>query len=193
VLAQAGLLDGKRAKTHWLYAQELAGRFPAVTLQPDVLFVDDGHVVTSAGLAAGIDLCLHLIRVDQGAAVANTVARLAIVAPVRPGGQAQFISAPMPPDTGVSLADTRAWALTKLHEPLTLADLAAHAHISARTLTRRFRVETGVSPMQWVTLQRIERARELLETTDLAMPAIAELSGLGSATPCANIFCAAPR
>jgi transcriptional regulator GlxA family with amidase domain len=124
---------------------------------------------------------LHLIRVDHGAAVANTVARLAIVAPVRPGGQAQFISAPPPPDTGVSLADTRAWALTKVHEPLTLADLAAQAHISTRTLTRRFRVETGVSAMQWLTLQRVERARELLETTDLAMPAIAELSGLGSA------------
>ncbi|ABW12279.1 transcriptional regulator, AraC family [Parafrankia sp. EAN1pec] len=180
VLAQAGLLDGRHATTHWQYATELAERFPGVTLQPDVLFVEDGGVVTSAGLAAGIDLCLHLIRTDYGASVANTVARLAIVAPVRPGGQAQFITSPMPTKSGTSLSDTRVWALSRLHEPLTLTDLAAHAHTSIRTLTRRFRAETGLSPLQWLLQQRVERARELLESTDLPMGQVAYRSGIGT-------------
>lgn len=181
VLAQAGLLDGRPATTYWLYSQEMRERFPAVDLQPDVLFVDDGQFLTSAGLAAGLDLCLHLIRRDYGAAVANTVARLAVVAPTRPGGQAQFIETPLPPENGSSLAATREWAAQRLDEPLTLRELAAHAHTSTRTLTRHFRAETGLSPLQWLLHQRVDRARELLEVTDLPMDEVARRSGLGTA------------
>ncbi|HEY0812566.1 MAG TPA: helix-turn-helix domain-containing protein [Pseudonocardia sp.] len=179
VLAQAGLLDGRRVTTHWRYSAELADRFPAAVVQPDVLFVEDG-VVTSAGLAAGIDMCLHLIRADHGAAVANGVARLAVVAPVRPGGQTQFIDSPLPEPTATSLAQTRAWALERLHETVTLSELARHARLSVRTLTRRFRAETGLSPLQWLLHQRVERARELLEATDLPLVQIARRSGIGS-------------
>ncbi|MGF7237115.1 MAG: GlxA family transcriptional regulator [Frankia sp.] len=180
VLAQAGLLDGRPATTYWQYSQEMRERFPIVDLQPDVLFVDDGLILTSAGLAAGLDLCLHMIRIDYGAVVANAVARLAVVAPVRPGGQAQFIETPLPPENGTSLAGTRAWARDRLDEPLTLAGLAAHAHTSTRTLTRRFREETGLSPLQWLLHQRVDRARELLEATDLPIEQIARRSGLGT-------------
>lgn len=181
VLAQAGLLDHRPATTYWVFSAEMRERFPAVDLQPDVLFVDDGQVLTSAGLAAGLDLCIHIVRRDHGAAVANTVARLAVVAPLRPGGQAQFIETPLPPETGVSLADTRAWALTRLQDALSLRDLAVHAHMSTRTLTRRFRAETGSSPLQWLLHQRVDRARELLEVTDLAVEEVARRSGLGTA------------
>ncbi|WP_307817662.1 GlxA family transcriptional regulator [Nocardia acididurans] len=181
VLAQAGLLDGRPATTYWLYSDEMRHRFPAVRLQPDVLFVDDGDILTSAGVAAGLDLCLHLIRRDYGAAVANTVGRLGVIAPTRPGGQAQFLETPLPPESGTSLADTRAWALARLDEPLTLRELAAHAHMSTRTLTRRFRAETGASPLQWLLHQRVDRARELLEVTDLPMDDVARRSGLGTA------------
>ncbi|NUP50149.1 MAG: helix-turn-helix domain-containing protein [Catenulispora sp.] len=180
VLAQAGLLNGRRATTHWLHAAELGERFPSVTPQPDVLFVHDDNVVTSAGMAAGIDMCLHLIRLDHGAVTANAVARLAVVAPVRPGGQAQFIESPLPAEQGTALAETRAWALSRLGEPLTLTDLAAHAGVSIRTLTRRFRAETGQSPLQWLLHQRVDRARELLEVTDLPLTRVAHLSGIGS-------------
>jgi transcriptional regulator GlxA family with amidase domain len=181
VLAQAGLLDGRPATTYWLFSQEMRDRFPAVELQPDVLFVDDGQVLTSAGLAAGLDLCLHMIRLDYGAVAANAVARLAVVAPVRPGGQAQFIEAPLPPEGGTSLATTREWALERIGEPLTLAGLASHAGMSTRTLTRRFREETGLSPLQWLLHQRVDRARELLEATDLSIEQVAWRSGLGTA------------
>ncbi|REE97646.1 GlxA family transcriptional regulator [Thermomonospora umbrina] len=181
VLAQAGLLDGRRATTFWVQSGALASRFPAVDVQPDVLFVEDGRILTSAGAAAGIDLCLHLIRTDQGSAVANTAARLTVVAPVRYGGQAQFVEAPLPRESGTSLAATRAWALEHLDEPLTLNDLAAQARVSVRTLTRRFQAETGISPLQWLLHQRIERARELLEATDLGMEQVARHSGLGTA------------
>ncbi|GAB4582676.1 GlxA family transcriptional regulator [Nocardia sp. IFM 10818] len=181
VLAQAGLLDGRPATTYWLFSGEMRERFPRVDLQPDVLFVDDGQVLTAAGLAAGLDLCVHLVRRDHGAAVANAVARLAVVAPIRPGGQAQFIETPLPPETGTSLAGTRAWAVARLDRPLTLQDLAAHAHVSTRTLTRRFRAETGSSPLQWLLHQRIDRARELLEITGLPMDEVARRSGLGTA------------
>ncbi|WP_431933626.1 GlxA family transcriptional regulator [Nonomuraea jabiensis] len=181
VLAQAGLLDGRRATTHWGLAGDLAARFPSVDVRPDVLFVEDDGIFTSAGAAAAIDLCLHLIRLDYGAAVANTAARLAVVSPVRPGGQAQFIETPLPPERGTSLAPTRAWALEHLDRPLTLADLARHARISVRTLTRRFHAETGLSPLQWLLHRRVDRARELLETTDLPMDQVAGRSGLGSA------------
>jgi transcriptional regulator GlxA family with amidase domain len=180
VLAQAGLLDGRVATTYWAKTEEFRRRFPAVTLRPDVLFVEDGNVLTSAGLSAGIDLCLHLIRSDYGAAAANAVARLVVAAPTRPGGQAQFIERPLPPETGISLAATRTWALERLDQPLTLAALAGHAATSVRTLTRRFHEETGLSPLQWLLHQRVDRARELLESTDLPMPEIARLSGLNT-------------
>lgn len=181
ILAQAGLLDGRSATTYWVYSEELRHRFPAVDVQPDVLYVEDGRILTSAGLTAGMDLCLHMIRTDYGAAVANTVARLAVFAPVRPGGQGQFIDSPLPPERGTSLAETREWALHRLHEPLTLPDLATHAHTSVRTLTRRFHAETGLSPLQWLLHQRVQRARELLELTTLPMNQVAARSGLGSA------------
>ncbi|MEV0347598.1 helix-turn-helix domain-containing protein [Nonomuraea sp. NPDC050680] len=181
VLAQAGLLDGRRATTHWGLADDLATRFPSIEVRPDVLFVEDGGIFTSAGAAAAIDLCLHLVRLDYGAAVANAAARLAVVSPVRPGGQSQFIETPLPPERGTSLAPTRAWALEHLDRPLTLADLAGHAKTSVRTLTRRFHAETGLSPLQWLLHRRVDRARELLETTELPMDQVAEKSGLGSA------------
>ncbi|MEU3459539.1 helix-turn-helix domain-containing protein [Streptomyces sp. NPDC006733] len=181
VLAQAGLLDGRRATTYWPFSAELAERFPTVDVVGDVLFVDDGPILTSAGLAAGMDLCLHLIRADHGAAVANAVARLAVVSPARHGGQAQRLDAPLPQAGAFSLAETRAWALDRLDQSLTLADLAAHAHTSVRTLSRRFQAETGLTPLQWLLEQRVDRARELLEVTDLPVDRIAEDSGLGSA------------
>lgn len=181
VLAQAGLLDGRSATTYWLYSAELKDRFPSIDVRPDVLYVEDDGIFTSAGLAAGIDLCLHLVRSDYGAAVANVVARLAVVAPVRPGGQAQFIQTPVPKEEGASLASTRAWALRHLDKPLALGDLAAHASISIRSLTRNFQSETGASPLQWLLQRRLDRARELLETTDLPMDRVAEHCGLGSA------------
>ncbi|WP_333770541.1 GlxA family transcriptional regulator [Streptomyces sp. IBSBF 2435] len=180
VLAEAGLLDGRPATTYWAKSAEFRARYPRVELRPGVLYVDDGRILTSAGLSAGIDLCLHLIRLDYGAATANSAARLVVAAPVRPGGQAQFIDSPLPPESGTSLAPTRAWALTCLDRPLTRADLAAHARTSVRTLTRRFHAETGLSPLQWLLHQRINRAQELLETTDLPIPQVARLSGLST-------------
>ncbi|MFG2117262.1 GlxA family transcriptional regulator [Streptomyces sp. NPDC048718] len=180
-LAAAGLLDGRSATTYWAYRERLAALHPDVDLQDDVLFVQDGQLVTSSGYAAGIDLCLHLIRTDHGAAVANTVARLALVAPVRPGGQAQFTLTPLPPERGVSFAATRAWAMEHLDRPLTLTDLARQAGVSVRTLSRRFHAETGVSPLQWLLHQRVERAKELLETTALPMDVLARACGLGTA------------
>jgi transcriptional regulator GlxA family with amidase domain len=181
VLAAAGLLDGRRATTYWRRAEEFADRYPAVELDPRVLFVDEGRILTSAGLAAGIDLCLHIIRGDFGAAVANGAARRAVVSPVRPGGQAQFIATPLPDDDGLSLAGTRAWALERLDQRVTLHDLARQATVSVRTLTRRFRAETGLTPLQWLLQQRIERARELLESTALSVDEVARASGLGTA------------
>jgi transcriptional regulator GlxA family with amidase domain len=180
VLAQAGLLDNRPATTHWDRSEEFRARFPLVDLRPDVLYVDDGDVLSSAGLTAGIDLCVHLVRRDYGAAAANTVARLVVAAPVRPGGQAQFIEVPMPSEADISLAATRAWALERLSSPLTRTDLANHAGISVRTLARQFHAETGLSPLQWLLHHRVVRARELLETTDLPMDQVAQLSGLAT-------------
>ena len=179
-LASAGLLDGRPATTYWPYTDEFTRRFPLVDVQPGVLYTDDGSVLTSAGVAAGVDLCLHMIRRDHGAAAANRVARLAVVAPVRHGGQQQFIDSPVPPEHGTSLAATRAWAVERLAAELTLTDLAAHAHTSVRNLTRRFQAETGLSPLQWLLQQRVLRAREILESTTLPMDKVARLSGLGS-------------
>jgi transcriptional regulator GlxA family with amidase domain len=181
VLAEAGLLAGRSATTYWQLADELRDRYPALDLKGDVLYVQDGQILTSSGYAAGIDMCLHMIRTDYGAAVANEVARLALVAPVRPGGQTQFTQTPLPPERGTACADTRGWAMRNLDKPLTLTDLARHAGVSVRTLTRRFHAESGVSPLQWLLHQRIERAKELLETTTLPMDRIAQSSGLGTA------------
>ncbi|WP_026313604.1 GlxA family transcriptional regulator [Actinomadura flavalba] len=178
VLASAGLLDGRPATTYWRRAEEFASSYPDVRLDPSVLYVDDGQILTSAGLAAGIDLCLHLLRLDHGAAVANTAARRVVVAPMRAGGQAQFITAP-PPD-GRTLGGVQDWARAHLAEPITVATLAARACASPRTLTRRFRAETGHSPLQWLLRQRVDRARELLETTDLPLTDVARHTGLGT-------------
>lgn len=180
-LAQAGLLDGRRATTHWLHTDELAAGFPHVTVDPAVLFVDEGDVLTSAGVASGIDLCLHLVRTDHGAAAANRVARRVVAAPHRDGGQAQFIARTDDPDHQTTLAATRAWALARLHEPLTVADLARHACVSERTLARAFTAETGAAPLRWLNRARVDRACELLETTDAPVDVVAERSGLGTA------------
>ncbi|GHF24243.1 AraC family transcriptional regulator [Amycolatopsis deserti] len=180
VLAAAGLLDGRRATTHWAHAARFRHLYPRVDLDENVLFVDDGDVLTSAGLAAGVDLCLHLVRSDHGSAVANHVARYCVVAPWRDGGQSQFIEQPLPGDDG-STAATRAWALERLSEPLDLAALAKHAGMSVRTFSRRFRAETGQSPRVWLNQQRVLHARHLLETTDLPVERVAAEAGLGTA------------
>ncbi|WP_238412566.1 GlxA family transcriptional regulator [Saccharothrix deserti] len=180
VLAAAGLLDGRRATTHWAHADNFRRLFPNVDLDPDVLFVDEGDVLTSAGVAAGVDLCLHLVRHDHGSEVANMAARRCVVPPWRPGGQSQYIVRPIPDETDTSTAPARAWAQEHLHEPLELRALAAHARMSVRTFTRRFREETGVSPGKWITQQRVERARHLLETTDLAIDQVARHAGFGT-------------
>lgn len=181
VLAEAGLLEGRPATTYWIYSDDFHRRYPGVQLRPDVLYVDDGSVLTSAGVAAGIDLCIHIIRSDLGARVANDVARMAVVAPLRPGGQAQFVRTAVTVDSADTLALTRAWALTRLAQPLTLGDLAAHARMSVRTLTRRFKAETNDTPLQWLLAQRVSLARELLESTRLSIEQIAQRCGLGGA------------
>jgi len=181
VLAAAGLLDGRRATTHWRYADRLAADFPAVTVDPGVLFVDDGDVLTSAGVAAGIDLCLHLVRTDHGAEVANAIARRMVVAAHREGGQAQFVERPLPAEAGQGLAVTRAWMLEHLAEPLTVADLARHAGYSPRSFARRFVAETGATPLQWLIGQRVSEAQRLLERTTLGIDAVAARAGFGTA------------
>jgi transcriptional regulator GlxA family with amidase domain len=181
VLASAGLLDGRPASTHWLWADLFRELHPAVLLDPQVLFVDDGDVLSSAGVAAGVDLCLHLVRRDHGAAVANRAARRCVVPPWRSGGQSQFIERHVPAVTETSTATARAWALEHLAEPLDLAALAGRARMSVRTFTRRFRDETGLSPARWLAEQRVDRARHLLETTDLPVDQVARHSGFGTA------------
>lgn len=181
VLAHAGLLDGRRATTHWGYCADLAARFPQIDVDPGVLYVDDGDILTSAGLSAGMDLCLHVLRREHGADVANAVARWNVVAPHRDGGQAQFIQAPVPPTAEGGLASTRAWAQARLEEPLDVEALARHAHMSERTFTRRFRAESGLAPKQWLLAQRVQRARELLERTDLPIELVATEAGFGTA------------
>ncbi|MEU8196087.1 helix-turn-helix domain-containing protein [Microbispora amethystogenes] len=181
VLAAAGLLDGRPATTHWRNAAAFRALFPRVRLDPDVLFIDDGDVLTSAGVAAGIDLCLHVIRRDHGTEVANRTARRCVTPPFREGGQAQYIERPLPDPVGTTTAPTRAWMLEHLEEPVNLAALAAHARMSVRTFTRRFREETGLSPARWLAGQRVAHARHLLETTDLPVDAIARKAGFGSA------------
>jgi transcriptional regulator GlxA family with amidase domain len=180
-LAATGLLDGKRATTHWHYTRQLAKRYPLVRVDENVLFVDEGDILTSAGAASGIDLCLHLVRRDHGVGLSNRVARRLVAAPYRSGGQAQFVPRSVPEPLGDLFADTREWALAHLSEPLTLESLARNARVSARTFSRRFVEDTGYTPMQWVLRARVDLARELLERSDLGVDQIAAQVGLGTA------------
>lgn len=180
VLAGAGLLDDRPATVHWFEAEHFQAMFPKVRLDASALFIDDGDVLTSAGAAAGVDLCLHVVRKDHGAEVANRVARACIVPPWRDGGQAQFIEHPVPAPSDAGTAPTRVWAMENLHRPLPLSTLAGHAKMSVRTFTRRFRDEVGLTPGQWLTLQRVERGRVLLESSDLAVDQVAEKAGFGA-------------
>ncbi|MDQ0831669.1 transcriptional regulator GlxA family with amidase domain [Streptomyces achromogenes] len=181
VLAAAGFLDGRPATTHWADAEHLQRLFPQIRVDPDVLFVDDGDVLTSAGVAAGVDLCLHMVRRDHGTAVANDVARRTVVPPHRDGGQAQYIARPVPDPQQATTTAARAWALGRLHEPIQLRDMAEREAMSVRTFTRRFREEVGISPGQWLTQQRVERARHLLESSGLSVDRIARDTGFGTA------------
>ena len=181
VLAAAGLLDGRRATTHWAHTDLLAARYPQVRVDPDVLYIDDGSVLTSAGKAAGMDLCLHLVRTDHGAAVANALARTLVVPPHRQGGQAQFIPAPLSPGREHVLADLLDWAGARLDQPLTVLDLARQANMSSRNLARHFNAVVGTSPLRWLLAQRVHRAQELLETTDAGVELIAARTGMGTA------------
>lgn len=179
-LAAAGLLDGRRATTHWHYTRVLRERYPAVDVDEDVLFVDAGSVLTSAGAASGIDLCLHIVRQDHGVGLSNHVARRLVSAPYRSGGQAQFVPRSMPEPLGDAFAETREWALRHLADPLTLDVLARNASVSPRTFSRRFVEDTGSTPMRWVLRARVDLARELLERSDLSIDQVAERAGLGS-------------
>ncbi|MER5946677.1 helix-turn-helix domain-containing protein [Streptomyces sp. NPDC001904] len=179
-LAATGLLDGRRATTHWHYTQALAEQYPHVRVDENVLFVDEGTVLTSAGAASGIDLCLHILRADLGVAAANHAARRLVAAPYRSGGQAQYVPRSVPEPLGERFAATREWALSRLGDPLTLQILARHAAVSERTFSRRFVEDTGYTPMQWVMRARIDLARELLERSQLAVEQIAADVGLGT-------------
>ena len=182
VLAAAGLLDGRRATTHWMYTAELARQYPLIDLDPSVLYVGDGQVFTSAGTAAAIDLSLHLVRLDYGAEVANVIARRMVVPAHRDGGQAQFVESPLPDvECGDDVAAALDWAVAHLDQPLTVNDLAERARLSPRTFARRFRDTVGTTPLQWLLTQRVVLAQRLLETTTLPMDVVAERCGLGSA------------
>ncbi|MFC6355708.1 GlxA family transcriptional regulator [Luethyella okanaganae] len=180
-LAAAGLLDGHRATTHWNRTEHFRAAFPAVDVEVDVLYVQSGRIFTSAGAAAGVDLCLQLIRTDHGSRIANDVARRCVIPPWRDGGQAQYVERPVPIADDASTSATRAWALRHLGRPLPVAALAEHATMSRRTFTRRFRSEVGLSVGEWLTRQRIDLARTLLETTRLSIDQVAEQAGFGSA------------
>lgn len=182
VLAAAGVLDGLRATTHWAHTEALAARYPRVRVDPDVLYVDNGTVLASAGKAAAIDLCLHLIRRDHGSTVANAVARRLVVPPHRAGGQAQYVTTPVPARDDHPIAALFPWVLQRLDRPLTVEDLARQANMSSRNLARHFRAVTGTTPLLWLSTQRIRRAQELLENTDDSIDVIAEAAGLGTAT-----------
>ncbi|MDG9702639.1 helix-turn-helix domain-containing protein [Streptomyces sp. DH37] len=182
VLAAAGLLDGLRATTHWAHTRALAARHPRIEVDPDVLYVDNGSVLTSAGKAAAMDLCLHLVRLDHGSSVANAVARRLVVPPHRAGGQAQFVTTPVPAPDRHPLAELLPWVLERLDQPLSVEDLARRARMSSRSLGRHFRAATGTTPLQWLLTQRIRRAQELLETTGESVDTIAAATGMGTAT-----------
>ncbi|MFD4699483.1 GlxA family transcriptional regulator [Streptomyces niveus] len=181
-LAATGLLDGRRATTHWHYTRALAAKHPLVRVDENVLFVDEGSVLTSAGAASGIDLCLHILRADLGVAASNHTARRLVAAPYRSGGQAQYVPRRVPEPLGERFAATREWALGRLGEPLTLTALARHAAVSPRTFSRRFVEDTGYTPMQWVMRARVDAARELLERSELSIEQIATDVGLGTGT-----------
>jgi AraC family transcriptional regulator, transcriptional activator FtrA len=189
VLAETGLLDGRTATTHWAYVDRFRERFPRVRVDPKVLYVDEGQLLTSAGTAAGVDLCLHLVRLDHGAQVANGVARMIVMPPHREGGQAQYIEQPIAaPGRDSELHATLEWALTRLHEPLTVERLAEHSLMSPRTFARRFRQLTGTAPGEWLIEQRIHLARRMLETTDQTIDWIAHRCGFGSAATLRHHF-----
>ncbi|HEV2985044.1 MAG TPA: transcriptional regulator FtrA [Vicinamibacterales bacterium] len=181
VLAAAGLLDGKRATTHWRYVERLRARFPKIHVEPDVLYVDEGAILTSAGSAAGIDLCLHIVRLDYGARIANQVARRLVVPPQREGGQAQYVPAPVRAESSGGLARVLDWAQSRLDEPLSVNALARRAMMSTRTFARRFRAETGTTPHQWLTHQRLLAAQQRLETSAAPIDEIAQAVGLQTA------------
>lgn len=181
VLAAAGVLDGRHATTHWMHADLLAARYPKVHVDASVLYVDDGNVLTSAGTTAGLDLCLHIVRIDYGAATANALAKRLVMPAHRPGGQAQYIDPAIAVDHTDRLGLVLDWARERLDQPLTVAALAAQANVTSRTLIRRFHAATGTTPMNWLRNVRLNYARELLETTTLPVDQVAERSGLGSA------------
>lgn len=182
VLAAAGLLDGLRATTHWAHVDALATRYPRVTVERDSLYVDNGSVLTSAGKAAAMDLCLHLVRRDHGTAIANVAARRLVVPPHRAGGQAQFVTTPVPATDGHPLSELLPWVMRRLDQPLTVEDLARRSNLSSRHLTRHFRSVTGTTPLQWLLTQRIRRAQELLENTTDSIDVVAAAAGMGTAT-----------
>lgn len=181
VIAEAGVLDGRRATTHWMYADTMTAMFPQIDVDPDVLFVQDGRIITSAGTAAGLDACLHLLRQEIGAELTNRVARRMVVPPQRDGGQAQYIDRPLPVAQSESFTRVTDWAIENLREELTVDHLASRAHMSARTFARRFKAEHGATPAAWLARQRIIQAQRLLERTDLSLDAIAAECGFGSA------------
>lgn len=181
VLAAAGLLDGRVATTHWMHADDLARRFPQVDVRADVLYIDEGDVLTSAGKTAALDLCIHLVRRDFGATAANGIARRLVVPAHRSGGQAQFITSPAEPRSPDGLAPTLEWARARLDRPVTVRDLAGHAGLSTRQLARRMHAELQAGPLNWLHQQRITRAQELLERTDAAVEQIAAICGMGTA------------
>jgi transcriptional regulator GlxA family with amidase domain len=182
VLAAAGVLDGRRVTTHWRDAAALRSRYPQLDVDPDVLYVDEGRVLTSAGVAAGIDLCLHLVARDHGAEAAAAIARRMVVAPHRGGGQAQFVERALPPASGDGLQATREWMLERLDRPLSVREMARHAARSERSFARHFRAETGTTPLRWLHEQRLLHARRLLEQSDLPIEQVAASSGFGTAT-----------
>jgi AraC family transcriptional regulator, transcriptional activator FtrA len=188
VLAAAGLLDGKRATTHWRYVERLTRRFPTIRVEPDMLYVDEGRILTSAGSAAGIDLCLHIIRQDHGAEIANRVARRLVVSPHREGGQSQYVPTPVQRDAAHGLARLLDWARANLHRPLTVEDLARQARMSGRNFARRFRAETGTTPHRWLVHQRLLLAQDRLETTDDGIDRVAESVGLQTGTTLRHHF-----
>ena len=181
ILAAAGLLDGRRATAHWAHTETLSRRYPRVQVDANVLYVDDGNIMSSAGRAAGLDLCLHIVRRDHGTEVANRVAQRLVIAPHREGGQAQYIPKPVPKIEGDALASVFLWAQRHLDRDLTIANLASRARMSRRTFIRRFEDATGMSPGEWVVQARVSKARELLEATQIPIEGVATETGFGSA------------
>lgn len=180
MLGEAGLLDGRRATTHWMYTDELRRRYPRAVVDPDVLFVDDGNIITSAGTAAGIDACLHLVRREWGSAAVNTIARRMVVPPQRDGGQRQFVEMPVPACSADALSPVLQWMLDHIDTEHPVSELARRARMSDRTFARRFVAETGTTPHRWLTLQRVLHAQRLLEDTDLTVDAVADRCGFGT-------------